>query len=82
MFVIEYEPNRLFITGLPTHMYLVNEWENVKLIEDPNYANSYKTYAFPIPDFNVESFPFLAVCGSENLSIFNVKNLIHKPLIN
>ena len=72
MFVIEYEVNRLFITGLPTHMYLVSEWENVKIIEDPNYANSYKTYVFPIPGFNVETFPFLAVCGSENLSIFNV----------
>ena len=63
MFIIEYGPNRLFITGLPTHMYLVTDWENVKIIEDPNRANSYKTCAFPMPDFSIESFPFLAVCG-------------------
>ena len=50
------------------------------LIKDPNDANAHKTHAFPLPGFG-ESFPFLAVCGEDNLSILNVNTLVHKPLI-
>ena len=56
-------------------MYLVIEWETIILIEDPNEANSSKTYAFPLPGFD-EEFPFLAVCGEANLSILNVKTCV------
>ena len=26
MYLLEYEPNKLFIASLPTHMFLVNNW--------------------------------------------------------
>ena len=63
-------------------MYLVIEWEIVMIIEDPNHANTDKTFAFKLPEFNIDSFPFIAVCGQESLSILNVKNKIQRPLIN
>ena len=50
------------------------------LINDFNDANVNKTHAFPLPGFG-QSFPFLAVCGEDNLSILNVNTLVHKPLI-
>ena len=42
---IEYAPNKLFITGTPTHMYLVDDWraESVTAIVDNHPANTFKT---------------------------------------
>ena len=80
MYLLEYEENKLFVTSEPTHMYLVIEWETIILIEDPDEANSSKTYAFPLPGFD-EEFPFLAVCGEANISILNVKTCAHKRLV-
>ena len=55
-------------------MYLVIEWETVIIIEDLNHANTDKTFAFTLPEFNIDNFPFIAVCGQESLSILNVNN--------
>ena len=44
-------------------MYLVNNWDTVIKIEDANKANVFKTHLFPLPNFNEENFPFIAVCG-------------------
>ena len=74
MLLIEYDQDKLFVTSFPTHMFLVIEWETVIEIEDPNFANTDKTFAFELPGFNIDSFPFLAVCGQESLSILNVNN--------
>ena len=52
----------------------------MRLIEDPNEANVNKTHIFPLPGYS-DKFPFLAVCGEDNLSILNVNTCVHKPLI-
>lgn len=43
MHLLEYAKNKLFIAGLPTHMYLVDDWQNVRVIFDRNLANTFKT---------------------------------------
>jgi hypothetical protein len=53
----------------------------VKLITEPNPANTMKTYAFPVPDFNEETNPFIVVLGEASLNILNVRTKEHKPLI-
>ena len=63
-------------------MYLVHDWTNVILITDPNPLNTDKNFAFPIPEFDEESNPFIAVCGNACLSLLNVKNHMFQPLIN
>ena len=63
-------------------MYVVLDWDVVKLITEPNSANTFKTYAFPVPDFDEETNPFIAVLGKASLNIVNVKTCQHKPLIN
>ena len=61
---LEFAKNKLLVSGpAPSHMYLVVNWCVVKCIFDPITANVYKTYAFTLPGFNEESFPFIAVCG-------------------
>ena len=73
MYLIEYEVNKLFACSHPTHMYLVENWEKVIFIPDPISTNTMKTFAFPVPDFNEESNPFIVVLGDASLNILNVK---------
>jgi len=53
----------------------------VKLITESNPANTFKTFAFPVPDFDEELNPFIVVLGWASLSILNVKTREHQPLI-
>ena len=82
MFLLEYAPNKLFVAGAPAHMYLVLNWDTVKFIVEPNPVNTFKSYAFPVPDFDEETNPFIVVLGEASLNILNVKTYQHKPLIN
>merc|ERR1719266_2211935 len=81
MFIVEYGQNKLFVTE-DVNMYLIDDWETVTLITDPNSENTFKTFAFPIPSFNEETNPFIAVCGKASLNLLNVKTRKHRPLIN
>ena len=58
-------------------MFLVENWEKVIFIPDPISANTFKTFAFPVPDFNEESNPFIVVLGLASLNILNVKTCQH-----
>ena len=73
MFLLEFADDKLYVGGYPAHMYLVFYWETVKFIADPNTANIFKTYAFPVPDFDEETNPFIVVLGLTSLNILNVK---------
>lgn len=77
---LEFAKNKLLVTTISSNMYLLDNWYVVKCIFDPISANNYKTYAFPLPEFNEASFPFIAICGQYHISILNIDNLEHKPL--
>ena len=63
-YLFEFAKNKLLVSGMgASHMYLIVDWCVVKCIHDPITANTYKTYAFPLPGFDEKSFPFIAVCG-------------------
>ena len=81
-FLLEYGLNKLFVCCFNTHMFVVLDWETVKFIPDPNSANTFKTLAFPVPDFDEEANPFIVVLGMASLNILNIKTCQHKPLIN
>ena len=80
-FMLEYGPNKLCVYFSPTYMCLVINWETVKVIADPNSANTFKTFAFPVQDFDEETNPFIVVLGNASMNILNVKTCQHKPLI-
>ena len=79
--LLEYAQNQLFVAEY-ANMYLVHDWTKVIFISDPNPANSFKCFAFPIPFFDQETYPFIIVCGQASLSLLNIKTREHKPLIN
>ena len=64
MSLLEYDKNKLLVTPESSYMYLVIDWKTVIKIEDPNEANVFKTHIFPLPEFNADTFPFIAICGS------------------
>ena len=39
----------------PTLIYLVDDWSDVsvRVFEDANKDNSFKTFAFPVPNFDI-----------------------------
>ena len=80
LFMIEYAQNKLFVTVDPTCMLLIDDWVNVKCIQDPNSTNTLKTFAFKVSNFDEETLPFIAVCGESNLSILNVKECYFQTL--
>ena len=80
MHLLEYAEDKLFISV--DHMYLVEDWQSVRVIFDPNLANTFKTQAMLLPGFDEQTFPFIAVTGLESLSVFNVKTCTHQPLLN
>ena len=63
MYLLEYKKNKLLVCGDPTKMYLVDDWDTVRLVQDPNTANTLKTFAFSIPDFDEDSNPFIVLLG-------------------
>ena len=48
-FPLEYSPNKLLVTGSDTHMYLVDDWSNVRLIPGTDPLDINKFHAFTIP---------------------------------
>ena len=80
MYLLEYEENKILVCRIDMH--LIHNWETVIFIPEPISTNTLKTFAFPVPDFNEESNPFIVVLGKASLNILNVKTCQHKPLIN
>ena len=62
-------------------MLLISDWENIRCIYDLNSSNIHKHFSFMLPNFDVEKFPFIAVCGAANLSLFNVRDCTFQTLI-
>ena len=77
----EYSKNKMLVTGHPSQMFLVIEWSIVKVIPDTNNSNINKNYAFLMPGFDENSFPFIAVCGKNHIRIVNIATLEHQKLI-
>ena len=71
-YLIEYSPNKMLITGGHSHCFVVEYWSKVKVIFSQETAN-FQYHVLSMPGFDVESFPFFALCGEKNISILNVK---------
>ena len=48
-FMIEYADNKMFATGYPACMFLIDDWTTIRCIQDPNSSNVQKLFAFQIP---------------------------------
>ena len=81
-YMIEFAENHLMVTVNPNHIVILEEWVMMRKILDTNLSNDKKYFAFQLPGFDKKKFPFIAVCGSANLGIVNIRDYSFHPLIN
>ena len=63
-------------------MFLVDNWEKVRVIKDFTPSNINKSFACCLPNFDEGSFPFILVFGDMGISILNIRDGQIKFLIN
>ena len=56
-----------------TDFIIVKNWNVIHEIADPNPLNTGKHSMLALPDFNVESLPFLVCSGARTINMINVK---------
>ena len=78
---LEYGVNKLMISLHLTDLLIVHNWKAVVTIGDSNPSNFQKYWLAPLPGFDLESFPFVAVSGSETFNIINVSEYTQEQLI-
>ena len=63
--LIEYAPDEISVwnSGGRNSMLIIKHWEVVFEIVDPMAGNVQKSFMMPLPDFDVNEFPFLLCSG-------------------
>jgi hypothetical protein len=60
---------------------IIEDWEVIHKIEDPEIANTDKCWMMPMPGFNTDTFPFFISSSFKQFSIINVTQGTLQPLI-
>ena len=79
--MFEYAPNQMVAHVSPTDLLVIIDWEVTAYIHDQQTGNHYKTWFAPLPDFDVDTFPFLVVSGRESFNLINLKEKYMQKLI-
>ena len=78
----EYATGKMIIHVNSTNLYIIEDWKNVKHINEPNVGNNQKYWLCPMSSwFDIEKTPFIIVSGSESFNIVNVKTKEMAPFI-
>ena len=77
--VVEYAENKLLLTGIEEN-YIIKDWQVVNVICDPG-SDNFSYMALPLPGFDEKTFPLIALCETEKISILNINSDTVKPLI-
>ena len=78
----EYAKDKILATTMSHVLFLIQDFDLVKMINNEGYFDQFKSGPVPLLDFDEENFPFLLICGFTCVSIMNVKTGEHRPLIN
>ena len=62
-------------------MLIVKNWNKIHTIADPNPLNTGKNSILCLPNFHVETFPFLVSSGTHSFNLINVKEGSTEELI-
>ena len=80
--ICEYLPNKMAIYARPAHLFIVENWQVMRRIEDPDAKNVHKYAIAVMPDFDLVKFPFLVCSGESSFNLFSVKDYYMEPLVN
>ena len=79
--MVEFAPNKLALTLVPTDILIVVNWSRCQLVQDPDNHNQCKHWISPLPGFDAEAFPFLVCAGLASFNLINVKEGFTEVLI-
>lgn len=71
--LVEFDKNRLVVSLHPKTILLIDNWQLVGNIIDPDPANWDKCWLAPLPDFNFYTFPFVILSGRISYNLLNVR---------
>ena len=77
----------MIISIYPTDILIVHDWKIKKIIYKIEPGNFNKHWLRPLPDFDLDKYPFLISSGREFYSLINVKTMriekfIHSSCVN
>jgi hypothetical protein len=73
--ISEFAPNRMIVySDEDGHLlFIINNWKVVMTIKEPMSGNGSKDWIRPLPNFDINKYPFLVCAGKETFSLLNVK---------
>ena len=77
----EFSQNKILATTTGNCMFIILDFSVVKFLDGKHYDDILKIRIQPFPSFDEDTFPFLLVLGCKSLSIVNVRDGFHQPLI-
>ena len=72
--MLEFAPNKLLVHIYPKDMLVIHNWDVVHNIVESNPGNNTKNWFFTMPQFNIETFPFVITTGIETSTLVNVRD--------
>ena len=71
----------MILSLLPTDLVIIHNWEVVSVIYKIQPGNITKHWFAPLPDFDIETYPFLVCSGRENFMLINVERFTIEQLV-
>ena len=81
--VLEYAPNKMAVTlHSPADLLIVHDWVVIKYIKISTIGDNRKHWVAALPNFNIETFPFILCSGKRAISLINVETFHSDVLVN
>ena len=73
--IYEFAPNRMIVySDEDGHLlFIIHDFKVIMTIREPMSGNGSKDWIKPLPQFDLDKYPFLIVSGKETFSLINVK---------
>ena len=80
--MLQYAMDKVLVHISERDLLIINDWQIVKRLEEPDDSNTKKYWMRPIPGFHETEFPFIICNGWDTFNIVNVHDYYMEPIIN
>ena len=80
--MVQYAKDKILVHISERNLLIINNWQVVKFLDEPNDSNTNKYWMKPVPGFHETEFPFIICNGWEHFNIVNVHDYYMEPIIN
>ena len=79
--ILEYVKDKMLVHVTSRDFLVVQNWQVVNSIHDPDFGNTLKLWLAPLPGFDEKTFPFVIASGWQSYNLINVNDLSMEVLI-